>query len=117
MTTTVITNPVVAAISSWDENSVPEPAAAPAAVTETPAASVSAATGTLTWVQAAVRVLAASGEEMSTSAILEKIKEQGLRDTSACKTPLQTLRRDLRVEARKDNARVVATRKGHYRAS
>lgn len=117
MTSTVITSPVVESLAAWDENTVP---AAPVVttpqpvVTETP--SVSAPSSTLTWVQAAVRVLSTKDEDMSVSDILDEIKAAGLRNVAGCKTPLQTLRRDLRVEARKENPRVVATAKGRYAA-
>lgn len=105
MGNTKVTTPVVKDIISWvEENDEAATAVAPVTVPVT----------TLTWVQAATRVLPADGEEMHIDDIMKGIKEANLRDTTSVKTPMQTLRRDLNVESRRSTARVKNTRRGWY---
>jgi hypothetical protein len=118
--TTLITNPVAASIAAWNEASVP-PVAKPVTVVAPPepepaqaVVPARASVATLTWVAAAVRVLPQDGSEMAISSILAGIRADGLRDLTGCKTPVQTLRRDLNAETRKAHPRVSTTRSGFY---
>lgn len=63
----------------------------------------------LTWVQAACEVLADAGGPLHASIILEDIVARGLRDVSNAKTPANTLRRDLRTEAQKNDGLIIQT--------
>jgi hypothetical protein len=63
--------------------------------------------GNPTWIEATLRVLPANGSGVHAKEILRRIVEDGHRDTSGMRTPENTLRRDLRQESLRDDARVV----------
>ncbi len=63
--------------------------------------------GNPTWVEAALKVLPSDGTGTRAEDILRLIKEGNYRDMTGMRTPLNTLRRDLRQESLRENARVT----------
>lgn len=102
--TNTVTTPTVSDIIAWAEENTPSQAVQ----------KVTIPVATLTWVQAALRVLPTDGTEMHISKIMEGIVTGQLRATAQVATPMQTLRRDLNVESRRKTARVSNTRRGYY---
>ena len=117
----IVEAPIVEAISidpEWVETleaeaaeavaeSAPVTAADPVVAVAPVIATATRKVGQISWVDAAVKVLAA-GAPLHTKAILAGIVDGGFRDTDG-KTPRATLARDLRQEAAKSNGRVVQT--------